>query len=156
MVMKKAALAVAAVAVLIAFGSQTHAAADRHFRATIDLVETGPLVPDARCPAGTVLVSLTGSGNVTRAGRVSVAASHCIVDDPAVEPFTDGEMTLSGKGGDIFIEYEGNDAAGDLTGTFVITGGTGDFAGASGGGTLTGRAGIGGGRGRLDGTISLP
>jgi hypothetical protein len=155
--MKKAALALAAVVLLIAFGSRIHAAADRHFRANLDLVQSGPLVPDARCPAGTVLVSFTGSGSVTREGRVSVAASHCIVDDPAVEPFTDGQMTLSGRGGDIFIEYEGNDAGGAVTGTFVITGGTGDFAGASGGGTLTGRAGLdGGGRGRLDGTISVP
>jgi hypothetical protein len=154
--MKKATLAVAAVVLLIAFGARTQAAGDRHFRATIDLVQTGPLVPDPRCPVGTVLVSFTGSGTVTREGRVSVAASHCIVDDPAVEPFTDGQMTLSGRDGDIFIEYEGDDDAGALTGTFVITGGTGEFAGASGGGTLAGRADGDGGRGRLDGTISVP
>ena len=40
------------------------------------------------------------------------------------------ELTSSRRG-ELFIEYEGNDAAGDLTGTFVITGGTGDVAGAT-------------------------
>jgi hypothetical protein len=153
--MKKVTLATTAILVAVFFGSQTHAE-PTHFRAGINLTQTGPLVPDPRCPAGTVLVSFTGSGNVTRGGRVSVEASHCIVDDPAVEPFTDGEMTLSSRRGDLFIEYEGNDAAGDLTGTFVITGGTGDFAGATGGGTLSGRAGIDSGRGVLEGTISVP
>lgn len=155
--MKKVTLGTAAVFAGVLFSSQPQAQSDRHFRARADVVQTGSPVPDARCPAGTVLVSFTGSGNVTRAGRVSVEASHCIVDDPAVEPFTDGEMTLSGSRGDIFVEYEGNDAAGDLTGTFVITGGTEDFAGATGGGTLTGRAGRDGrGRAILEGTISVP
>jgi hypothetical protein len=152
--MHKVTLAMATV-VVVMFVSQTHAA-PRHFRASINLMQTGPLVPDARCPAGTVLVSFTGSGNVTRGGRVSAEASHCIVDDPAVEPFSNGEMTLSSRRGDLFIEYEGNDAAGDLSGTFVITGGTGDFAGATGGGTLSGTAGVDGGRGVLEGVISVP
>jgi len=48
----------------------------------------------------------------------------------------------------------GNDAAGDLSGTFVVVGGTGDFAGATGGRTLSGRAGFGGERGALEGTIT--
>jgi hypothetical protein len=154
--LKNVAHLAAAVFVVMLFGSHIQAETIRHFRARVDLVQTGPPAADARCPAGTVLVSFTGSGNVTRAGRVSVEASHCIVDDPAVEPFTDGEMILSSTRGDLFIEYSGNDAAGDVTGTFVITGGTGDFAGASGGGTLRARAGVGGGRGVLEGTISVP
>jgi len=153
--MKEVTLAAAAVFVVL-LGSQTQAEPDRHFRARIELIQTGPPAPDARCPAGTVLVSFTGIGNVTRAGRVSAEASHCIVDDPAVEPFTSGEMTLSSRRGDLFIEYEGSDAAGDLSGTFVITGGTGDFAGATGGGTLRGTAGAAGGRAILEGTISVP
>jgi hypothetical protein len=146
----------AAVVVVMLFSAQTDAGPDGRFRARIDLIETGPLVPDARCAPGEVLVSFVGSGNITRAGRVSVEASHCIVDDPAVEPFTEGEMTLTGRDGNLFIEYEGNDAAGDLSGTFVITGGTGEFAGATGGGVLSGRADRGGGRGTLEGTILLP
>ena len=153
--MNKVTLAAAAVFVVMLFGSQTHAE-PRHFRASVNLTQAGPLVPDARCPPGTLLVSFTGDGNVTRGGRVSAEASHCIVDDPAVEPFTNGEMTLSSRRGDLFIEYEGNDAAGDLSGTFVITGGTGDFAGATGGGTLSGTAGLDGGRGVLEGVISVP
>jgi hypothetical protein len=156
-VINKGALAAIAVLAVVVFGTPTQAETDRHFRARIDLTQTGPPVPDARCSAGTVLVSFTGSGNMTRGGRVSAEASHCIVDDPAVEPFTDGEMTLSSRRGDLFIEYEGNDAAGDLSGTFVITGGTGDFAGATGGGTLSGTADPAGiGRGILEGTISVP
>ena len=131
--------------------------ADSPFRARFHLVQAGPPAPDARCPDGTVLVSLTGSGNVNGAGRVSATASHCIVDDPAVEPFTDGEMTLSGRRGDLFIEYEGHDAAGELSGTFVITGGTEEYAGATGGGTLSGRGSTSGeGRGILEGTIDVP
>src|SRR5687767_12351602 len=99
--MKNGVLAVAALSVMMWPGTQVRAEADRYFRARIDLEQTGPPVPDPRCPAGTVLVSFTGSGNVTRVGRVAAAASHCIVDDPAVEPFSDGEMTLSSSRGDL-------------------------------------------------------
>jgi hypothetical protein len=152
---KRIALAAATLFVTVS-AVQIHAQSETRFRARIDLAQTGDPAPDVRCPAGTVLVSFTGSGNVTRVGPVSAVASHCIVDDPAVEPFTEGEMTLSSDRGDILIEYEGNDAAGDLSGAFVIVGGTGDFAGATGGGTLSGRAGLGGGRGVLDGTMTLP
>jgi hypothetical protein len=153
--LRKLPLAAAALLVVMSFGAHIQAESTSHFRARLNLVQAGDPVPDARCPAGTVLVSFTGSGNVTHSGRVSVEASHCIVDDPAVEPFTEGEMTLSSRRGDLFIEYSGNDAAGDVTGTFVITGGTGDFAGASGSGTLSGTAGISGGLGILEGTITL-
>jgi hypothetical protein len=152
--MSRATLA-AAVFIVVLFGGQTHADPS-HFRARIELEQTGPPVPAARCPAGTVLVSLTGTGNMTGSGRLSADASHCIVDDPSVEPFANGIMTLSTRRGELFIEYEGNDAAGELTGTFIITGGTGDFAGADGGGTLRGTAGLDGGRGILEGTISTP
>jgi hypothetical protein len=153
--LKKVSCQAVAVFAMILSGSQIHAE-PTHFRARLNLIQAGDPVPDARCPSGTVLVSFTGSGNIARAGRASVVASHCIVDDPAVEPFTDGEMTLSSRRGDLFIEYRGNDAAGDITGTFDITGGTGMFAGASGSGTLSGTAGLDGGVGILDGTISVP
>ena len=152
--MKNVTRAVAAVAIVL-FAPYAQAASSR-FRAHINLMQTGSPVPDARCPAGTVLVSFTGAGNVAGGGRVSAVASHCIVDDPAVEPFTHGQLTLSGRSGDIFIAYEGNDAAGDLSGTFTITGGTGAYAGATGGGTLRGTAGLDGGRGILEGTINVP
>lgn len=154
---KKGALSAAALFVAV-LAVQIQALSETRFRARIELVQTGDPAPHVRCPAGTVLVSFTGSGNVTRTGPVSAVASHCIVDDPAVEPFTEGEMTLSSRRGDILIEYEGNDAAGDLSGTFAIVGGTGDFAGATGGGTLSGRADadFGMGRGVLEGTITLP
>jgi hypothetical protein len=154
--MKNTVLVVAAVFVVTLCVS-ANPTADSPFRARFHLVQTGPPVADARCADGTVLVSFTGSGNISGAGRVSATASHCIVDDPAVEPFTDGEMTLSGRRGDLFIEYEGNDAAGELSGTFVITGGTEEYAGATGGGTLSGRASTSGeGRGTLEGTIDVP
>ena len=110
------------------------------FRVRFELVQTGPPAPDPRCVAPTVLVSFTGTGNGSRVGRVSAEASHCIVDDPSVQPFDHGMLRLVNARGEIFIEYEGTDTGGVLEGTFSIVGGTGAYAGVTGGGTLTGRA----------------
>jgi len=104
-----------------------------------------------------VLVEFTGRANATRLGGLDAQASHCIIDDPADPDFLSGELTLSGTRGSIFVEYSGLDMGGDLSGTWTVTGGSGDYAGASGGGTLSGRAATDG-RGvvRLEGSLTIP
>jgi hypothetical protein len=131
---------------------------DKRFRARLDFVQSGPPVADPRCPASMVLVSFTGSGNATRMGRVTAVGSHCIIDDPAETGFTNGELVLSSGRGQVFIDYSGNDTAGSLDGTFVITGGSEAFAGATGEGTLSGTAFADEERGFgiLEGTIEIP
>jgi hypothetical protein len=115
------------------------AGAARRFRVRVDLVQTGgPTEDPARCAPPTEVVELGGNGNGAGLGRVTVTASHCIVDDPADPNFTNGLMTISAARGDIFLSYSGTDTAGVLEGTFTITGGTGLFAGATGSGTFSG------------------
>lgn len=131
---------VAVLLLLVLVTSRTsYAQSERSFHARLRLMQTGPPVPDpARCTGSEVLVSLAGGGNATRLGPVSASGSHCIQDDPASIPFTAGMLVISGRRGDVFIEYEGNDVDGMLNGTFRITGGSGDYEGAVGSGVLTG------------------
>jgi len=155
--------AIATVATLLLLVHVTsrvsYAQSDRSFHANLRLIQTGPPVPDpARCAGSDVLVSLAGAGSATRLGPVSASGSHCIQDDPASIPFTAGMLVLSGRRGDLFIEYEGTDIGGTLNGTFRITGGTGDYVGAFGSGVLTGTASAEEERGvgRLTGRITIP
>jgi hypothetical protein len=154
------AVTAAAIGLLLLFAPPTssQAGSEKAFGARLRLMQTGPPEADPRCPAPTVLVSLVGSGVASRLGRVSAVASHCIEDDPASIPFTAGLLVMSNPRGDLFIEYSGTDTAGDLEGTFVITGGTGRYAGAAGGGTLSGRGSPEEERGsiRLEGTVTIP
>jgi hypothetical protein len=143
---------------LLASSAPVQSQGDKHFRARIDLFQTGPPVADARCPPPTLLVSFTGSGSATRMGRVTAVGSHCIIDDPAETAFTNGELLLFNGRGELFINYSGNDTAGSLDGTFIITDGSGAYAGATGEGTLSGNAFADEERGFgiLEGTIRLP
>jgi len=143
---------------LLVSSSTVQSQGDTRFRARLDLVQSGPPVADARCPAPTVLVSFTGTGSATRMGRVTAVGSHCIIDDPAETAFTNGMLVLSNGRGQLFINYSGNDNAGTLEGTFVITGGSGAFAGATGEGTLSGTAFADEERGFgiLEGRIDIP
>ena len=149
-----------AIAFVCLLGATAPAEAQTTFRVNARLrgVQTADPRPDPRCAPPTVLVELSGEGTVSRLGRVTATASHCIIDDPAAPAFTDGEMTIVDDRGELFIEYSGTDVAGDLNGTWTVTGGTGDFVGASGGGTLTGTADPEGRRGviRLDGSLTIP
>ena len=154
------AIATAALVLLLAWitSSVSYAQSERSFHARLRLAQTGPPVPDPRCAGGEVLVSLTGGGSATRLGPVSASGSHCIQDDPASIPFTAGMLVISGRRGDLFIEYEGTDTGGVLNGTFRITGGNDDYEGASGGGVLTGTGSAEEERGvvRLTGRITIP
>ena len=114
------------------------------------------ITDEARCGAEPrVRIDLTGEGRITRIGRVTADGSHCTTDDRSSVPFDGGILVVSASDGDIVIGYSGNDNAGDLDGTFTISGGTGVYAGATGGGTLRGAAVPGEERGRivLDGWI---
>ena len=126
------------------------------FRARLDLLQVAKTPDEARCGAEPrVRIDLTGEGRITRIGPVTAAGSHCTTDDPSSIPFDGGIFVLSASEGDIVIVYSGSDNAGDLDGTFTISGGTGVFADATGGGTLSGTAVPGEERGRivLDGWI---
>ena len=148
---------VTVVAVLV--GSDVTAvglASANRFRARLDLLQVAKTPDEARCGVEPrVRIDLTGEGRITRIGRVTAEASHCTTDDPSSIPFDSGVLVMSASEGDIFIAYSGSDNAGDLEGTFTISGGTGVFAGATGGGTLSGAVVPGEERGRivLDGWI---
>ena len=100
----------------------------------------GEPVSDPRCAAPMVLVELEGSGRSNVLGAVVAEASHCIIDDPSDPGINDGLMTIIGEDGTIDLTYSGTDDAGDLSGVFIITGGTGAYAGATGEGTFSGIA----------------
>lgn len=104
---------------------------------------TGTITPSAECPAGTLLVSLEGSGTATHVGRYTIRNSHCL--DLATGAFTGGTFVKIAASGDQLVgTYSGSGsivvapAPPDLlgrfavVGTLVFTGGTGRFANASG------------------------
>jgi len=100
----------------------------------------GEPVSDPRCAAPMVLVELEGSGRSNVLGAIDVEASHCIIDDPSDPGINDGVMTIMAEEGTLSLSYSGTDDGGDLSGVFIITGGTGAYAGATGEGTFTGIA----------------
>jgi hypothetical protein len=69
------------------------------FRARLDLIQTGPPIPDARCAAPKLLVNLEGSGNANRLGRVTSIGSRCVEDDPSSIDFTGGQLLISSRTG---------------------------------------------------------
>ncbi len=143
---------------LLVWSAPAQFKSSKRFRAVFETFQTGPPVVSPRCAAPTLLVSFTGSGVATRLGRVTVDASHCIIDDPAEPDFTNGLMVISNARGQLFGQYSGTDTAGSLDGSFFITGGSGAYAGASGEGTLSGMALAEEERGfvMLEGRIALP
>jgi hypothetical protein len=116
------------------------AAPPGRFVANLELALVGGPTSPSRCAPPMVLVELEGTGRATRLGAVAAEASHCIIDDPADEGVSDGLLTLTDDGGSLELAYSGTDVAGDLSGVFLITGGTGEFAGATGEGTFSGIA----------------
>ncbi|HKO61403.1 MAG TPA: hypothetical protein VJV03_09605 [Pyrinomonadaceae bacterium] len=143
---------------LLVWSAPAQSKGSKRFRAVFEAVQTGPPVASPRCAAPTLLVSFTGSGVATRLGRVTVDASHCIIDDPAETDFTNGMLVISNARGQLFATYSGTDTAGSLDGSFIITGGSGAYAGATGEGTLSGIAVAEEERGfvTLEGRIAVP
>jgi hypothetical protein len=116
------------------------AARSRRFVARLNLELIGPPVSPSRCAPPLVLVELEGEGRVNRLGAVTAEASHCIVDDPADEGVSEGLLTITAGDGALELTYSGTDVDGDLSGVFIITGGSGELAGATGEGTFSGIA----------------
>jgi hypothetical protein len=145
--------------VLLVMASASFAAPSR-FVAHLDGAQVGDPVSPSRCDSvgpDLVLITLEGTGRINRVGPVTVAATHCVIDDPAEPAIEAGQMTLTAEDGTLELVYSGTDDAGDLDGVFMIVGGTGAFAGATGEGTFSGVI-EPGNTGSIDlrGRISLP
>jgi hypothetical protein len=101
---------------------------------------TGTIASSSRCATGTLLVSLDGGGTGTQLGQYTIANSHCV--DFQTGAFTGGTLVKTAANGDQLLgTYSGFGTIispptpvgrFQVTGTVVITGGTGRFAGATG------------------------
>jgi hypothetical protein len=97
---------------------------------------------------GVLAGTVSGAGHATHLGRVTLATTEIIdfASSPGTLLILDGRMVMVAANGDeLRWSYSGTgtlppDADGNiaLSGTFVITGGTGRFSDASGSGTFTG------------------
>jgi hypothetical protein len=96
---------------------------------------------------GVFTVTTSGVGHASHLGRITVSTTETLdfVTSPGTLLVRDGRLVMVAANGDeLHWTYEGTgslpDADGEsvLTGTFVITGGTGRFSDASGGGTFGG------------------
>ena len=96
---------------------------------------------------GVLTVTTSGAGHASHLGRITLSTTETLdfVTTPGTLVIRDGRLVMVAANGDeLSWSYEGTastpDEDGDssLTGTFVITGGTGRFSGATGGGTFEG------------------
>jgi hypothetical protein len=125
--------------------------ADTHFvpmKGTANGVAAiGPLAIDHQTGLPYVPVTITGSGNISHLGSVTITGSHrtefIFSGGKLVSSLIlDGQATITAANGDeIFIAYSGTGVptANGFNDTFsyTITGGTGRFSGASGSGVIT-------------------
>ncbi len=97
--------------------------------------------------AGVFAVTTSGVGHASHLGKVTVSTSETLdfVTSPGILVVRDGQLVMVAANGDeLYWSYEGTGSLPDengeslLTGTFVITGGTGRFSDATGGGTFHG------------------
>lgn len=100
---------------------------------------------------GIFLGSTSGAGHASHLGRVTATSTEVLdfTASPGRLTVRDGRLVMVAANGDeLHWSYGGGgplpDANGNtpITGTFVITGGTGRFAGASGGGIAKGVASV--------------
>ena len=100
---------------------------------------------------GVFFGTTSGAGQASHLGRVTLTSTEILdlTASPGRLTVRDGQMVMVAANGDeLHWRYSGGgplpDANGDspITGTFVITGGTGRFADASGGGTVEGMASV--------------
>ena len=96
---------------------------------------------------GVLSVTTSGAGHASHLGRITLSTTETLdfVTTPGTLVIRDGRLVMVAANGDeLYWSYEGTgslpDEDGDssLTGTFVITGGTGRFSDATGGGTFEG------------------
>ena len=127
----------------------------RPFNATIQVDESvAPNAPTIHeyCPVFNPPTSLgfrgdiKGTGTATRLGKVTATSVDCIFPTGATSfhAFSTSFVMTSANGDTLTAFYMADlnvspeTGVGALTGTFIITGGTGAYRNASGGGTLTG------------------
>ncbi len=96
---------------------------------------------------GVLTVTTSGVGHATHLGKITLSTTETLdfVTSPGSLVIRDGRLVMVAANGDeLHWTYEGTgslpDEDGDssLTGTFVITGGTGRFSDATGSGTFQG------------------
>lgn len=135
-----------ALALIAALAAPAYGAADRPFKARIDIQEQ--LGRSTRCLGDQGQPGLeghfSGTGQATHLGAVQMLSAHCVTSMQNGSTFiSDSQMTLEAANGDrIFGQYTGfitRSDAGVFTfeGTYFITGGTGRFVDASGTGALS-------------------
>lgn len=124
----------------------------RSFTAKLNIIESVQLLGTLPCLAEG---RIQGSGRATPLGAVTVESSDCINPLGLFDPSSPGTgaflfvskapgMTFTAQNGDrLFVTYSGTllpkrNGPHRISGSFVITGGTGSYAGAVGGGILFG------------------
>jgi len=141
----------------IAFASESEST---RFKASF----SGPFHTIASTPT-TITVAVTGEGRATHLGDSDLSATVTIVLATGVGTSTDTTITASGDEHEdnLFLTTVTSETAPSpqgiiiLSGTYTITGGTGEFSGATGSGTVSGTVSIPAGTvtERVSGTITL-
>lgn len=140
------------VAALVATAPAAPALAQEDFKATMVLRATSVEVVGDE-----LLLEAEGQGHSKLLGAFTVTASIRQTLVPGCDPAT-GEFTLSAEGGTLDLFGEGLVCFTGVTGTWEVTGGSGEFSAASGGGTFMGTVSHAGNApvvNRLEGTLSF-
>ena len=129
------------------------------FRATIAITES---IQQIGAPPCILVGDISGTGQATQLGRVTVVSSDCInpISQTAFS-FSSNQLVLTVASGEqIFAMYNGiltsEDGVGIISGGYQIVGGTGRYAQATGAGTVEGVEDLSTGKGfvQLNGTFS--
>jgi hypothetical protein len=145
------------LALLFASGT-AHARPAVPFTATIAITES--ILPPGASPC-TAIGSISGTGQATHLGKVTVISQDCITLIPPSFSFASDQLLLTAANGDqVFAAYSGfltsEGTVGVITGGYQIVGGTGRFSQATGAGSVHGVEDLITGKGQvqLNGTIS--
>ena len=122
------------------------------FKATIAITESIQVVGSLPC---FVEGDISGTGQATRLGKVSIASRDCI--NPITETlftfFSSDVVFTTANGDQVFAAYSGTfsiqDQVGVITGAYLIVGGTGRYALATGAGTVNGQEDMLTGKGQI-------
>ena len=147
------------VATLLASGI-AEAGSPVPFTATIAITE---LITPIGKPPCVMVGDISGTGQATHLGKVTLASHDCInlITPPTAFAFSSDQLILTAANGEqIFATYSGGfkieGAVGVISGAYQIVGGTGKFSEASGAGTVQGVEDMSTGKGQVQitGTIS--